>query len=87
MVGNIVKHLRTLGLSAGATLVEVKAAFRRCFVDTCVALCGCVAVRCAVARLQLRHHPDKGGSKETCQELNAAMDFFLSVPIVLAVAW
>jgi hypothetical protein len=30
VVGNIVKHFQTLGLSAGATLTEVKAAYRRC---------------------------------------------------------
>jgi hypothetical protein len=34
-----------------------------------LALCGFVAVQCAVARLQLRHHPDKGGSEEMSKEL------------------
>lgn len=76
---NIAKHLQTFGLAAGATLTEVKAACRRRIVLRWVALCGCVAVRCAVARLQLRHHPDKGGSEEMSKELNAAMDFLLSV--------
>ena len=43
-----------------------------------LALCGSVAVHCAVARLQLQHRPDEGGSEEMCKQLNVAMDFFSS---------
>ena len=50
-----------------------------------LALCGFVAVHCAVVRLQLRHHPDKGGDEETSKELNLAMDFLCSVALLVLI--
>lgn len=65
---------------SGASLVDVKAAFRRharkrkaAFPDVEV---------CGIGRLQLLNHPDKGGSLERSKELNAAKDFLFAVPLL-----
>ena len=50
-----------------------------------LALCAFAAVHCAAVRLQLRHHPDKGGDEETSKELNLAMDFLCSVALLVLI--
>jgi curved DNA-binding protein CbpA len=55
------------------------------FVAELLALCAFAAVRCAAVRLQLRHHPDKGGDEETSKELNLAMDFLCSVALLVLI--
>ena len=37
---------------------------------------------CGIGRLQLKNHPDKGGSLERSKELNAAKDFLFAVPLL-----